>query len=247
LKRKGQKSIAKGIFITGTDTGVGKTVITAGLAGCLKQRGLNAGVMKPVQSGAIKKGPVLVSADALLAMKTAGVDDPLELVNPYCLEAPLAPKVAAELAGVKINPDRITDAYHKLRGRHELMLVEGAGGIMVPLAEGLLVADLILMLGLPAIIVARPALGTVNHTLLTIEYARARGIRTAGVIINNLAKETAGMAEKTAPSLIAEFSGLPVLGIVPRAEGVDVEAGEPGNIVEQADNAINWDLLLKSL
>ncbi len=242
-----QKIIAKGFFITGTDTGIGKTVITAGLADCLKQRGINAGVMKPVQSGAIRKGPVLVSADALLAVKTAGVDDPLELVNPYCLEAPLAPKVAAELAGVKINPDRITDAYHQLRSRHELMLVEGAGGIMVPLAKGLLVADLILMLGLPAIIVARPALGTVNHTLLTVEYARARGIRTAGVIINNLIKETEEIAEKTAPALIAEFSGLPVLGIVPHAEGVDVEACEPGEIIEQVNRSINWDLLLANL
>lgn len=234
----------KGFFITGTDTGVGKTVITAGLAGCLKQRGIDVGVMKPVQSGGIRKGSGLVSADALLVMKTAGINDSLELVNPYCLEAPLAPKVAAGFADIEIKPAGIMSAYQKLRSRHELMLVEGAGGIMTPLAERLLVADLIVMFGLPVIIVARPSLGTVNHTLLTIEYARSRGIRVAGIVINNLKKEENGMAEKTSPTLIAEFSGLPVLGIVPHAEGVDVEECRPGNIVEQVDKSINWDLLL---
>lgn len=214
------------------------------MAGCLKKRGINVGVMKPVQSGGIRKSSGLVSADALLAMKTAEINDALELVNPYCLEAPLAPKVAAGLAGIEIKPAGIMDAYQKLRSRHELMLVEGAGGIMVPLAKRMLVADLIAMLGLPVIIVARPALGTVNHTLLTVEYARARGIRVAGIIINNLKKEEEGMAERTSPALITEFSGLPVLGIVPHAEGVDVEECSPGDIIEQVNNHINWDLLL---
>ncbi|MBF7082987.1 dethiobiotin synthase [Desulfallas sp. Bu1-1] len=241
----GNGNLSGGFFITGTDTGVGKTVITAGLAGCLKRKGINVGVMKPIVSGVNSKnlrGPV--PEDAVFAMKAAGVTDELELVSPCCLELPLAPRVAAEIQGVTINLSKVMEAYRELRQRHEVMLVEGAGGIMVPVFDRFLMADLIKMMKLPVIIVSRPNLGTVNHTLLTVEYARARGIPIAGIIINGLKEDEAGLAERTNPGLIAELSGVPVLGIIPYVDSVNVDTCTTGQIVEKVETNIDLKKIL---
>lgn len=165
-------------------------------------------------------------------MTVAGITGRMQLINPYCLEPPLAPSVAAELTGTVIDLSVISRAYRELCKIHDLMLVEGAGGIMVPVIGRFLIADLIKMLDLPAIIVARPGLGTVNHTLLTVEYAKSRGIHVAGIIINGLKESEAGPAEKTNPGLIAELSGVPVMGIIPFDDGVGVDKGKPGRIIE---------------
>ena len=204
-----------GLFITGTDTGVGKTIVTAALAGALKDQGCDAGVMKPAQSG-VEEGK---DSDADLLIRAAGVADPWKQVVPYSFQAPLAPMVAAELEGKQLEKQVIVDAYRFLAFNHRLMLVEGAGGLMVPLARDFLVAQLACELNLPLVIVARPNLGTINHTLLTIKTARVMGLEVAGVIINGYREEQAGIAEKTAPEIITRFSGIPVLGIVPYTEG----------------------------
>jgi adenosylmethionine-8-amino-7-oxononanoate transaminase/dethiobiotin synthase len=227
----------KGFFITGTDTEVGKTVVAAGLAGCLKLKGIDVGVMKPVQSGYKSSADGRLVGDALLMARAAEVDDDPLLVNPYCLEEPLAPRVAAELAGVSLDPGKIMQAYRELQRRRQFMLVEGAGGILAPLTGKLMVADLIIMMGLPVIIVASAGLGMVNHTLLTISHAKSRGIPIAGVIINNLKK--AGMAEKTNPSLIAELSGVPLLGVIPYVRNLD-----PEDAVNLVENAVDWERLM---
>ncbi|HEY6872430.1 MAG TPA: dethiobiotin synthase [Geobacteraceae bacterium] len=208
----------KGIFITGTDTGVGKTVAAAAIARLLKERGVNVGVMKPVTSGCTEEGGKLVSEDAELLAWSAGCDPADPDIAPYLLRQPLAPSLAAARDGVRIDFGRIRDAYERLAVRHSFMIVEGAGGLMAPLAGGLMVADLIGSLGLPLLVVARPGLGTVNHTVLTCFAAKQIGLRVAGVIINDYPDQP-DVAEQSAPHLIDSLSGAPLLGVFPHGEG----------------------------
>ncbi len=205
----------KGVFITGTDTSVGKTYVAVGIAVALKQRGVNTGVMKPAETGCSMRAGRLVPKDALLLMKAARARDPLSLVNPYRFRKPLAPSVAAELEIKKIDPKKIIGAYHALSKWHDFMIVEGAGGIMVPLTQQYLYLDLACELGLPVIVVARPGLGTINHTLLTLSALKERGIAISGIVINYAQDGKAGTAEKTSPAVIERMSRVPITGIIP--------------------------------
>ncbi len=230
---------AKGIFVTGTDTGVGKTVVAAALAGLLKAEGVDVGVMKPVQSGGVRENGRLISEDARFLSKAAGVVDEPGLVNPYCLEPPLSPNVAARVSGVEIDPTAITTAFRELAGRHDLIVVEGAGGLLVPISDDFLIADLIVALGLPILVVARPNLGTINHTLLTIRCARHMGIKPIGTVINGYRDDAAGLAERTSPDEIERLSGLPIIGILPYLPSVDVAGARLGNLFEVAGRCLD--------
>lgn len=203
---------AKGIFITGTDTGVGKTIVAAALARLLREKGVNVGVMKPVTSGCSEENGRLRSDDAELLAWGAGTDPTDPDFAPYLLREPLAPSVAAENDGVRIDFSRIKGAYERLAARHDYLIIEGAGGLMVPLSGGLLIADLVSHLSLPLLVVARPSLGTVNHTCLTCFSAKQMGLRVSGIIINNI-PEAPGKAEQSAPHLIASLAGAPILGM----------------------------------
>jgi len=205
----------KGIFITGTDTGVGKTYVAAGIATELKLRGVNVGVMKPAETGCGTREGRLVPRDALRLMRAAHVRDSLALVNPYRFKKPLAPSIAAELENKEIDPNTIVTAYRKLRSRHDVMLVEGAGGIMVPLRRDYSFLDLAQALGLPVVIVAKPGLGTINHTLLTIAAIRERSLSVAGIVINYAREQKTGQAETTSPAVIEKISGVKIWGILP--------------------------------
>jgi dethiobiotin synthetase len=209
----------KGIFITGTDTDVGKTIVAAVLARLLLNKGINVGVMKPVTTGCTQHGESLVSGDAELLAWSAGVELTSE-VAPYLFREPIAPAAAAELEHTKIEFSRILAAFHKLSEEHDFIIVEGAGGLMVPLAGGLLVADLAKLLALPLLVVARPDLGTVNHTLLTCFAAKGLGCSVKGTIINNYPLNP-GLAESTAPHLIDSLSGVPLLARLPSIPGID--------------------------
>lgn len=213
------KRIRKGVFVTGTDTGVGKTMVAAGIAGALNAAGIDTGVMKPVATGDIG-----VSQDALILKAVSGVDDELGLINPVCLKEPLAPFAAARRGKVNIDIEVITAAYEKLRKRHDFLVVEGVGGAMVPIKKDYLVVDLITDLGLAAVIVTRPGLGTINHTLLTVEALRNRGIEIIGIIINKGNSQAKDKSVKTNPGIIAELTGLPILGVVPKIGDNDVGA-----------------------
>jgi dethiobiotin synthetase len=210
----------KGIFITGTDTGVGKTVAAAAIARLLKDRGMNVGVMKPVTSGCLERDGRLVSEDAELLAWGAGVDQADPDIAPYLLRAPLAPCVAAAMEGTRIDFTLLCQAFDRLANRHDFMVVEGAGGLMAPLAGGLMVADLIARLKLPLLVVARPALGTVNHAVLTCFAAKQLGLTVQGVIINNY-PEHPDRAEESAPHLIDSLAGAPLLGVFPHCTGAD--------------------------
>ena len=205
----------KGIFIIGTDTGVGKTFIACGIAAALKSCGVDVGVMKPAESGCRVKNGGLVPADSLRLMTAAGVADSLSLVNPYRFGKPLAPAIAAELEGKDVSVGRIMKAYAALSRRHDFMIVEGAGGIMVPLSKKALFLDLAGSLGLPVLIVARPGLGTINHTLLTVEALRNREIPIAGIVVNHSTDAKPGLSEKTNPAVLERFSGVRITAIIP--------------------------------
>jgi len=173
--------MAAGVFITGTDTGVGKTVVSCALARGLREAGVDVGVMKPAETGVLAAGPL----DALALIQAAQVEDELELVCPVQFEVPAAPQASAIAAHQVVRVDRIQRAYEELLSRHSFMLVEGAGGLLVPLDEKTTMADLAEKLELPVLIVARASLGTINHTLLTLEACATRCLDVVGVVLSH--------------------------------------------------------------
>jgi dethiobiotin synthetase len=201
-----------GIFITATDTGVGKTVITAGLALALKEQGCRVGVMKPVQSGHQPGDP---ESDGMRLKTWVGVHDSIDEIVAYNFRAPVAPGLAAELEGVTIDRSAIHERLGRLAGKYDVVLVEGAGGLMVPLGPDWTIADLAKEIGWPLLIVARPVLGTVNHTVLTALAARQLGLDPIGVILNGLRPEEMEPSVEHNPRLIEAFAQIPVLGSVP--------------------------------
>lgn len=203
-----------GLFITGTDTGVGKTLVTAGLAAWCHSRGIRVGVMKPIATG--DRGR---SGDARVLAEAAGAQDELTLVNPVCYRDPLAPYAAAARARRSVNWAALLHAYAQLRARHHLLLVEGIGGLLVPLSRRRTVADLAKRLGLPVVIVARLRLGTLNHTLLTVRQAQQEGLVVRGVILNAgepPAADAAGrLVEQSNPAVLRDWLPVPLLGVLP--------------------------------
>jgi len=206
--------MTKGFFISGTDTGVGKTVVTAGLAGFYRQLGMRVGVMKPIESGCKRLEDGLHPEDALFLKKMSSSPDALDLIVPYRLEPPLTPSVAAEMEGVEIDLEAIKRIYQQLERNYDLMLVEGVGGVMAPLYKRSTSVDLVRLLGIPVIVVARNTLGTINHTLLTVEHARQRGLTLVGIIVNNCDADP-DVSSETNPEVIKQLSGLPLLGVIP--------------------------------
>jgi len=170
-----------GFFVTGTDTGVGKTVVACALAEQLCARGVDVGVMKPIETGVGAQGPL----NAIALAEAAGVDDPIDRICPVRLELPAAPDVAAAAEGRTIELGAVRAAFDALRASHELLIVEGAGGLLVPITAERSMAELARELGLPLLVVARGRLGTVNHTRLTLEVAAARKLPVAGVVISH--------------------------------------------------------------
>jgi dethiobiotin synthetase len=235
----------KGIFITGTDTGVGKTVVASAITRLLHVNGVNVGVMKPVTSGCKDENGRLVSEDAALLAWSAGVDVADADMAPYLLRLPIAPSEAARREGVQIDFRHISDSFAKLASRHDMVIVEGAGGLMAPLSGELLIADLISHLSLPILIVARPNLGTLNHTLLTCFAARQLGLTVKGVVINNF-PEKPGIAEESAPHLIASLAGAPLLGILPHLEA-DGLREIVAALAERLDNDPATRILLREI
>ncbi|MBI4715472.1 MAG: dethiobiotin synthase [Nitrospirae bacterium] len=223
-------SNSRGIFVTGTDTGVGKTLVAASLAATLRRMGVDVGVMKPVHTGCptLGKGKgLLMMEDTLFLMRGAGTHDPLDQVTPYPFPEPAAPIVAAEKSGVEIDLKRIRIAFRHLSRQHEVVIVEGIGGILVPLSRKTLLADLIKTLRIPALVVARTTLGTLNHTLLTLEAARTRRIPVAGVLFNETTpadrlsnRRISSPSGISVPDIVSSLTQTPVLGTLPHRPGL---------------------------
>ncbi len=229
----------KGVFVTGIGTGVGKTVIAGAIAASMKAHGLDIGVMKPVASGAKEIDGRLVSEDAMYLKKIIDSTDDDELVSPILLKPPIAPTIAASKIGVPIDINKILKAYEELTNRHDFVVVEGVGGLMVPIDDTLFVADLVRKMDLSLVIVSSDYLGTINHTLLTVEYAKSRNIRIKGIVINMLKDGDDFIKE------IEKYSSIPILGTIPFNENVSVENCVFGDSVEYFHREINISKIMR--
>ena len=216
-----------GFFVSGTDTGVGKTVVACALVRALRRRHLDVGVMKPIETGVGAEGPL----DAQALQSAAAATESLEEICPQTFALPAAPTVAAASEGRAVEMEPIRDVFARLRERHEWMVVEGAGGLLVPAARGLSMADLSRELQLPLLIVCRAALGTINHTLLTLEAAERRDLPVAGVVISHcggqLSQADQFNLQALRDSLGARLVGeIPPLreGELPGEDGIDLDA-----------------------
>jgi len=202
-----------GLFVTGTDTGVGKTFVTTGLARLLSDRGFHVGVMKPVETGCHRCGDDLVPADAVQLATAVGGHQKLSSVCLYRFEAPLAPDTAARQEGRSIDPAVILNSFRKIAASHDIVLVEGAGGLLVPIWERYTMADLASDIGFPLLVVAASRLGAVSHTLLTLEYARFRGLPVVAYVLNQLSSGI-DAAMSTNADLLARSTEVPCAGVI---------------------------------
>lgn len=207
----------KGYFVTGTDTGVGKTLATVALTRALVARGLRVAVMKPVAAGTVKTPEGEFNDDALDLLAASNVKASYEDVNPWLLQTPASPHLAARFEGVSIRHERIVGAFLRLAKESDLLLAEGAGGWLAPISATETMADVAERLALPVILVVGLRLGCLNHALLTRDGIRARGLPFGGWIANRLQAEMP-FAGANIDTLTTRF-GIPPLGVIP--VGVD--------------------------
>jgi dethiobiotin synthetase len=225
-------SRAAGLFVSGTDTGVGKTTVACALLRGLRARGLDVGAMKPIETGVGDAGPL----DALALLAAARSEDPIELVCPERYALPAAPSVAAAREGRDADVPRLCAAFAALAARHRLVVVEGAGGLLVPITKSFDMADLALALGLPVLVVARASLGTINHTRLTLAALAARGLRLAGVVISHGPYEISDADADNLDALRRELGARLVGELPPQTQGV-----------EASSDALDLDAILRAL
>lgn len=208
------------IFITGTDTGVGKTYVSSVIGSHLKYKmNIDVGYLKPVETGGIQ--------DTLTLKNTLNLPEDLSILNPINLKNPLSPNIAFEVEGYNISleeiKERIKRSFDTLSKKYQYLIVEGAGGVAVPIKDNFLMSDLIKFLDLPAVVVSRPNLGTINHTLLTLEHLRNKGIDVKGVIINCITKlEEVPYYEKTFET-IERYGNVEILGVVRSREDYNIQ------------------------
>jgi dethiobiotin synthetase len=212
----------RGLFVTGTDTGVGKSVVAAAVCAALAARGVQVAAFKPAVTGLDDPAAEWPPDHELLARAAGGGQAPEE-VAPYRFGPPLSPHYAAELSGRPIDPARVVEAA-RAAAQGKLLVAEGVGGLLVPITPGYLVRDLALDLGLPLVIAARTGLGTINHSLLTVEAARAAGLRVAGVVMTPWPAAPEPI-EASNRATVERLAGVPVSGLRPTDPESLAEAG----------------------
>lgn len=220
-------------LITGTDTDVGKTVAALALGLLMQNKGKDVGVLKPVQCA---------GDDAAFLKRGLDLEDPLEEINPCYAKDPLSPNVAFSRQKEKFSLTKVRSAFETLKARHEILLVEGAGGFLVPLAKDYLIADLArdLDIHMQVIIVARPGLGTINHTLLTLKQIQQYGLDVAGIVFSDVSGKNKGISEKTNPEVIKQFARVPILGTIPY-----LKTFQSKEILLRCSNAVNVQPLIR--
>jgi dethiobiotin synthetase len=212
----------RGFFVTGTDTGVGKTLVACALLRLFVARGLKAVGMKPVAAGAEPAETGLLNEDVGQLVAAGNVSAPREHVNPYCFGPPIAPHIAAAQAGVAIGIDRIEASFRALAGLADVVIVEGAGGFRVPLGGGADTAQLAGRLALPVVLVVGMRLGCLNHALLTADAVRAAGLPLAGWIANAIDPDMP-VRDENVVALDSRL-GSPLLGRLPHSASPDARA-----------------------
>jgi dethiobiotin synthetase len=228
------------LVVTGTDTGVGKTVVAGAIADWFKRRGAHVGVLKPAATGCVRRREGLVSEDAEFLAHCADTRFPLDVVCPQRFVEPLAPAVAAERAGVTLDWEAVQRSIDAMSRGSGVLIVEGVGGVMVPMDARHTFLDVCRWLGAPVVVVARPALGTINHTLLTVDALRRAGVAVAGVVINGYPAETPPAAEETNPRAIERWGKVKVLSIVPEEKVGGLAL--PGGIVAAIEQ-VDWEAI----
>lgn len=249
-------TVINGLFVTGTDTGVGKTAITAGLAGYLrspthqtrygdgKGHSLDVGVMKPIATGAVQRDGKLISSDAVFLKTVSGVPDLLYDICPLVYALPTSPEIASRGQSCPVDLELIRTRFRKLSERHAAMLVEGVGGWRVPLCGKFTVRELAVELGMPVLVVGRSSIGTINHCVLTVEAIRRARLNPAGVVLVRTTPGPPDPSEATNAEQIESLGEVKVLGTVPYDPGVNVEENRPGDIVTNVGKHVDLESLL---
>ena len=227
-------NILKGLFVTATDTDIGKTVISGALLAAIKNRGINVGALKPLASGCIRNDRgILEAEDATFLMKSLDFPESKRSeVNLMALEPALTPAVAAKVTGININMKNVIEHCYDVADKYEVVLVEGVGGITAPLVEEYLLADMIIEFNLPTILVATAGLGSINQVVLTYEYAKQRNINLVGIIINKYDENNAGILEESNIEYMKRLTNLPILGKFPLLESLDISSVQLAKIAE---------------
>lgn len=228
------------IFITGTDSKVGKTFLTAGLAALMQSLGYKTGIYKPFQCGAEEKNGFLFAPDLAFIKKT---DAFLETSCTYLMRPSTAPALAAEIDNIQIDTNSIIRDYKTINEKCDIVITESLGGLATPIAPKLLTADIVKLLNLPVIIVTRPDLGAINRVILTTNFAKQQGLDVRGVIINKYPQGTDDLAIRTAPRLIEEYSDAKVLGIIRNIETPN--SLTPGGMIDTILNGVDVEKIFK--
>jgi dethiobiotin synthetase len=233
-----------GLFVTGTDTGAGKTLVSCAILAALRRRGLRTAAFKPVETGCRREGSALLGEDCRRLAAAAGRGQEPGQVAAYLFAEPAAPLVSAEAEGVTIERDEVHSRYRAIASDADFVLVESAGGLMVPLAEGWTTRDLARELGLPALVVVASRLGCLNHALLTLEGLRAAAIPVAGYVVNEI--ETGGayaLALRTHRNMLRRFAHVAEIGVVPQISAT--EADDLDRLAELAEAHLDLDALVR--
>jgi dethiobiotin synthetase len=212
----------RGVFITGTDTGVGKTLVASALVTRLIQLGINVGAMKPIETGVSRATKAW--SDGMRLRRAAGTDDPMAEVCPYAFRLPVAPVSAARAEGMTVRVPIISRAFRALCQKHDLIVVEGIGGVHVPITSSVSLSNLIYQMKLPAIVVGQSGLGGINHALLTLEALRRRKIPVVALVLNEcrpMRTKIARVQEQSTVRLLRRLAGVPVVGPLPYSPSVN--------------------------
>jgi len=237
---------ACGLFVTGTDTEVGKTLIAGAIALTFRRQGRRVEVLKPVATGCRRSRGELVSEDAEFLAACADSRMTLAQIAPVRYATPAAPNVAAQREGRPVDLQEIFAAYGRA-AEAEVVVVEGIGGLLCPITDEFWVVHLAKLMALPVVIVADAGLGTINHTLLTLQAARAAGLDVAGVVVNryHVEPDRAETAMITNPTQIAALGQVPVLAVVPWEQANSVAEATIGPDTQFAIRQVQWEALLR--
>ena len=205
----------KSVFVTGTDTGVGKTVVAGLLARYLREQGCRAITQKWVQTGTRDCPRDIPVHLELMGVERGAIERYERDVNPYAFELAGSPHLAAACEGARIDARKIVSSFRRLEEEFDAVIVEGAGGVLVPLSRRKLLVDVVERLGLPVVVVAANKLGAINHTLLTVEALRARNVGVLGIVFNTLDRQQDEVVVQDNPDIVKAFARVPILGQLP--------------------------------
>jgi dethiobiotin synthetase len=232
----------RAVFIAGTDTDIGKTVVTAAILSILRAHGADAVPMKPVQTGCLVSKGISTAPDLEFCLSATGLNpdiDELEQMAPYRFRPACSPHLAARLADCSISPDTVLERFSALHTKHDFVVIEGAGGILVPIGSRRTMLDIIRQLGAPVILVARSGLGTINHSLLSLIALRNAGVQVIGVVFNNATSARPGRIEKDNLRTVAGYGDVRILGSLPFARNMCRLQLSPAEFLKWAKSHLN--------